>query len=182
MPSPNFLSERHRKAICAFLSGMSKKNSCLEAGYAPSVDSSDIFGREDVRAEIQRRQRQMSSKAGVDADWIIERLKAIADAQLMDMMVLDEEGIGRISLDKMTPQLRRALTGYEVKANGEIRLKLADTLKALDMLARQLGMYQDKVTVEGELSLIERLQAGRDRAAAGNDLENQTGHTSESTT
>ncbi len=106
----------------------------------------------------------MSTKAGVDADWIIERLKSLADACPVDLYELDAEGLPRIDLKKLTPDLRRALTGYSVKRDGYIEISVADKLKALDMLAKHLGMYQDQVNVQGELTLVERLQQGRERA------------------
>ena len=169
MPSPHNLSENHRKAIGFWLGGLSQTDALIKAGYEPGYakNAYQVFGREDVKEEIKRRQHQMSTKAGVDADWIVERLKAIADAMVVDVMVLDDEGLPRVDLTKITPQLKRALQGYRVKKDGTIELKVADQLRALDMLARHLGMYQDKMTIEGELSLVERLTAGRNRASGG---------------
>ena len=51
-----------------------------------------------------------------------------------------------------------------MKRDGKIEINMADKLKALDMLAKHLGMYQDQVNVQGELTLVERLQQGRERA------------------
>ncbi len=164
MPAPHALQEKHRQAIVHFLNGLSKREACNAAGYGDHHKVSLVFDREDVRAEIARRQHQMSSKAGVDADWIVSRLKSLADACPVDLYELDEEGLPRIDLKKLTPDLRRALTGYSVKRDGYIEISVADKLKALDMLAKHLGMYQDAVNVQGELTLVERLQQGRERA------------------
>ncbi len=165
MAAPNTLSEVHRKMITAYLNGMSKAASGEEVGLARS-SCYDAFALKSVKTEISRRQKQMSSKAGVDADWIVAKLKAIANADLADLLVLDEEGIGRIDLNKLRGDLRTALTSYSVRRDGKISVNMSDKLKALDMLARHLGMYQDKVILEGEMTLVERLQAGRDRANA----------------
>ena len=53
------------------------------------------------------------------------------------------------------------------------RIKLHDKLKALDMLMRHLGMYNDKVTVEGHISVVERLQAGRARLHQAEVIEGE---------
>ena len=42
--------------------------------------------------------------------------------------------------------------------------KTADRKGALDSLARILGAFSDNVTIKGELSMVERLHAGRARA------------------
>lgn len=94
MPSPHTLSEKNRKVVVNFLNGMTEREAILAAGYKGWTKTKDIFERDEVRKEIERRQHQMSSKAGVDADWIIDRLKSIADANLSDLLTLDEEGGG----------------------------------------------------------------------------------------
>jgi hypothetical protein len=154
----------HRKAVSHFLNGKLKSEIALILGIHKDT-CYKLFEREDVKKEIERRQHQMSSKAGVDADWIIAKLKAIASADLADLITLDEYGHGRIDVDKLRGDLRTALNGYKVNRKGEVSVSLSDKLKALDMLARHLGMYQDKTTIEGELTLVERLQQGRLRAS-----------------
>ena len=108
----------------------------------------------------------MSTKAGVTAEWIIERLKLIAGADLTDMLVIYEDGTGVPDLNKLTPGLRASLSGIETDKFGDVvkmKVKLSDKLKAIEMLARHLGMFNDKLEIAGELSLEERLMAGRNR-------------------
>lgn len=166
MPSPNALTEKQRKLVVAYLNGATKRQACLDAGYSDTA-SHKAFHAPEVRKEITRRQNIMSTKSGVSADWIIERLKLIAGADLADMIVIDEFGKGSVDLNRLTPSLRAALSGYESDSFGDvtkIKVKLSDKLKALEMLARHLGMFNDKLELAGELSLEERLNAGRQRA------------------
>lgn len=169
MPAPHTLSEKERKVVVGFLNGLTRREAVLAAGYNPGSKTGPIFDKPQIQDEIRRRQHQMSTKAGVDADWIVSRLKSLADANPVDLYSLDEEGLPRIDLKKLTPDLRRALTGYSVKRDGYIEISVADKLKALDMLAKHLGMYQDQVNVQGELTLVERLQQGRERAYKSED-------------
>jgi phage terminase small subunit len=173
MPKPHDLNEKQRKLVVAYLNGMSKKEAMLEAGYTDS-HSRSAFQLPQVKKEIERRQRIMSTKSGVTADWIIERLKLIAGADLADMLVIYEDGTGVPDLNKLTPQLRAALSNVETEKFGDVikmKLKLSDKLRALEMLARHLGMFNDKLEVAGELSLEERLQAGRNRTHGGEEEE-----------
>ena len=172
------LDERHRRAVSAFLKGMNKTNALKEAGYSDSFIKNQgghsIFKRPDVIKEIERRQNIMSTKAEVDANWVISRLKSIADANLNDILVPDEEGVGKIDLRKLTPDLKRALVGYNVDGlNGtrKMTIKLSDKLRALEMLARHLGLFNDRLELEGEMSLVERLQEGRKRSSGGKDSQ-----------
>lgn len=114
----------------------------------------------------------MSTKSGVTADWIIERLKLIAGADLYDMLEIDESGTGHPDLRKITPALKAALSGFKTDQFGDvtkIEVKLSDKLRALEMLARHLGMFNDKLELAGELSLEERLVAGRNRTGGINN-------------
>ena len=168
MPAPNNLTEKQRKLVVAYLNGASKKDAMLEAGYPPSMSSHRTFEESAVVKEIERRQHIMSTKAGVTGDWIIHRLMLIADAKLSDLIVEDEDGFSQIDMSRMTPALKTALSGFESDKFGDvtkIKIKTSDKLRALEMLARHLGMFNDKLELAGEISLEERLQAGRKRSS-----------------
>ncbi len=170
MPAPNNLTEKQRKLVVAYLNGASKKQAMLDAGYS-DPKSHSAFNSPEVIKEIERRQHIMSAKAGVTGDWIIQRLMLIADAKLSDLIVEDGDGFSQIDMSRMTPALKTALSGFESDKFGDvtkIKIKTSDKLKALEMLARHLGMFNDKLELAGEISLEERLQAGRKRSS-GND-------------
>jgi|TARA_Y100000310_G_C20682581_1_gene816847 hypothetical protein len=173
------LAPQHSKAVDGYMAGMTKKAALLEAGYSDSVAATDahsVFGREDVRAEIQRRLTRISRKSGLTAEWITERLMMVAEANLGDVLAWDEEGMPQFNWDKMNPDLKYALTGVNIrqymKGRGpsaipvtEFKPELADKLRALDMLARIMGMYEDKVKVTAEKDLMDALAAGRLRVS-----------------
>ena len=166
MPSPNLLTEKQRRVVVSYLNGATKTQACIDAGYSDR-SSFRVFTNPEVIKEIKRRQHSMSTKSGVTADWIIERLKLIAGADLADLLIINDDGTGYPDLNKLTPGLKAALSGFESDSFGDvtkIKVKLSDKLRALEMLARHLGMFNDKLELAGELSLEDRLQAGRDRA------------------
>ncbi len=174
MPAPNHLTEKQRKLVVAYLNGKSKHDALLEAGYATHSSSFRIFNQPEVINEIKRRQHIMSAKAGVTGDWIIHRLMLIADAKLSDLIVEDGDGFSQIDMSRMTPALKTALSGFESDKFGDvtkIKIKTSDKLKALEMLARHLGMFNDKLELAGEISLEERLQAGRKRSSGSDESD-----------
>lgn len=62
----------------------------------------------------------------------------------------------------LSPGARALLAGIKQTKDG-IEVKFHSKDKALELLARHLGMLKDKVEVEGTLGLVERLAAGRRR-------------------
>lgn len=179
------MDPKHLKAIFFYMRGMSKKDCLLKAGFSESVartDAKSVFNRDDVQAEIKRRQDMAGKRAEVNEDWVIERLKAIADASLGECIVFDENGYPDIDFSKMSSELQYALGGLKVrkynKGRGEeavpvteFQPQLVDKLRALEMLAKYLGMFTDKIELSADDDLIERLHAGRARAAKRNKGE-----------
>ena len=66
----------------------------------------------------------------------------------------------------LTPAARSLLAGIKSGKDG-IEVKLHSKEKALELLARHLGMLKDKLEVEGNIGLAERLAAGRARTGTG---------------
>ena len=174
------LTPRHRKVIDAYMKCWSKKKAMIEAGYSESMATTranDVFGHPAVVAEIERRQKLASHRSDVTLDWIVERLKAIADANLGDMIDIYSDGTAGINFQKMTPQIQRALRKFSVSERKEGRgknahivvdnkVELADQLRALELLIRHLGLSKEKQSVEvtADKELVEILQKGRIRA------------------
>ena len=181
------LTPKRRKVIDAYMKSFNKKQSMLAAGYSESMSSTrsqDIFGDPAVEAEISRRQKIASHRSDITLDWIVGRLKMIADANLGEALDIYSDGSARINFEKFTPQLKKALTKFSVserkdgrKGNVIIDTKvgLADQLKALELLLRHLGLSKEKNSLElsGEVSMVEQLHAGRSRAGLDGGTEQE---------
>jgi ribosomal protein RSM22 (predicted rRNA methylase) len=160
-----------------------KKQAMLDAGYSPSYSatrSNDIFHNPEIAAEIQRRQNLASHRADVDLDWIVARLRQIADANLGEALDVYSDGSASINFNKLTPALKKALNKFSLVKNTTARgetvsskVGFSDQLKALELLVRHLGLSKEKQTIElsGEVELIEQLHRGRARAGAGEQEE-----------
>lgn len=65
----------------------------------------------------------------------------------------------------MSPGARALYAGVKQTKEG-IEVKFNSKEKALELIARHLGMLKDKLEVDGNLGLVERLARGRQRTAA----------------
>lgn len=176
------VSDRHMRVIDEYMiNGMNKYQAIKSQGYsdAMAVRNCDIFGRRDVQEEISRRQSKLADKAEVTAEWLIAKYKQIVEANLGDMLEKDEDGnyTGQVDLNRANADHLAALSDVAVDSYTEgrgagakevkrVRVKLHDRLRAMEALGRHLGMFDDKLTVKGEVDLISKIQAGRMRAAA----------------
>ena len=107
------LSDKRRKVVDSYMKCFNKKQSMLDAGYSDSMASTSsavVFNDPLVRTEIERRQNLASHRSDVSMDWIVSRLKDIADANLGEALDVYSDGSASIDFRKLTPQLKRALT------------------------------------------------------------------------
>jgi len=161
-------------ALNAHLSGMTKKQAMLEAGYSPKSLSSTVFGREDVKYELARRQETAAAKCEISQDWVVKRLAEMADSgaimakykKVMPDGQLDWDFTGATQADLA---LIEELTVVCKDGAYGMKIGLPRRQAALDALCRVLGYNKDKVDVSGEISLVERLQRGRDRVRDNSD-------------
>ena len=174
------LSERHNKVVTEYLKTFNKTDAMVKAGYSESMAKTrhgDVFGRPDVQSEIERRQKLAAHRGDITLDWIVERLKAIADASIGDMLVVYSDGQASIDFRRMTPQIMRSLKKFSPgKGKGKQPVvELSDQLRALELLIRHLGLSKEKQTVElsGEVSLVDALHRGRSRAGVGGGQDSE---------
>ena len=173
------LSFKRRIAVQAYLSGMTKKKAMIEAGYRPKTRSDYVFCREDVRAEIKRLEGEVLEKFDVSREWMTKQLVDVATAgvalsrfkKITKDGKLDWDFTGATNeelslIDALTVETQQ-VAGGKVKVK-KFSVKMPSRLSALESLCRICGFNKETVVHEGEMTLIERLQRGRDRAGAGN--------------
>ena len=175
LPGHRKLALCHRIVVNAYLSGMSKHQALAEAGYSPKTLVHQVFDREDVSHEIERLTDEVMAKYQIDREWVTKQLVDIATA-----------GVTLAKFKKVTPD---GLLTWNFTGATQEELALIDTLSvetyvekgtqqtvkkfkiglpsrqtALDSLCRIHGLNKDRLEVDVELSLVERLQRGRERA------------------
>lgn len=152
-----------------------------------------LLKNDEIAAEIVARNKKRIAKAELSADRVLDEIRAMAfwdPADLVEIMRLvtpaefermdDAKRGGRLevggniyTLDgiyaprdiKLLPEpIRRAIVGWSWDRNNNFTLKLADKSKALDQLARHLGLFHDKLEITVDYG--DRLQRARERREA----------------
>lgn len=128
----------------------------------------------------------MAQKKRVSEEWVLERLMKIADASLGDILEFDDGGKLQFNWNKLTPEMRYALTGMKSRTYNqgrgedaipvtEMKPEMADKLRALEMIAKYLGMFTEKVELSVEDDLAKRLRAGFARTKQDEDDGSDSG-------
>lgn len=138
------MTDKQARFCEEYMIDLNATQAAIRAGYSPRTANKQA-GRLLVNVGIQNRiaqlQAEQSRRTGVTADRVVRELARIAFANAGDL--IDPE-TASVKLDASRDDLA-AIQSVKVKSFGEDGLehevKLADKLRALDLLGRHLGMY-----------------------------------------
>lgn len=183
MAKPRNLKPQHKLAADLwFGNGFSQRKALIGAGFSKTTAEgrpSAVFGRKDVQAYIKHKQEQLAKRFEVTEENVTNELKLLAFARWGDLLVMPDDGSEPyIDYARMGPEHRAAVQeividqymegrGDKAKQKQKIKMKPSDKKGALELLGRKLGMFNDKLKIEGEVGVVERLQAGRNRLKQG---------------
>lgn len=148
------MTKKQKRFVEEYLIDMNATQAAIRAGYSP--DTAHQMGSENlkkpvIKAAIDKEMAERSRRTGVNADRVIIELAKIAFVNAMD--VIDQK-TATVREDASADDTA-AIQSVKVKSFGEDGLereiKMADKLKALELLGKHLGMFQDKLRISGSL-------------------------------
>lgn len=105
-----------------------------------------------VKAYIDEQMQKRAKRTEVTQDKVVAELAKIGFAQITDFVEIDSQNNVIIkSTDKMDENKIGAIAGIKEGQNG-IEVKMNDKVKALELLGRHLGMWNDKQEITATIS------------------------------
>ena len=148
------MTKKQKRFIEEYLIDLNATQAAIRAGYSPDTAKSigsENLTKPDIQARIAKAMAERSKRTGVNADRVVMELAKIAFVNAND--VIDTE-TATVKADAL-PEDTAAIQSVKVKTFGEDGLereiKMADKLKALELLGKHLGMFKDKVELSGSL-------------------------------
>lgn len=115
------------------------------------ANGSRMLTNANVAGYISKRMEERQKRTEVTQDRVVQELAAIAFARATDYAEIISNGTNAMVVIKPTEQLTdeqiRAISSIKEGANG-IEIKMNDKEKALEMLGRHFGMWNDKVDLK----------------------------------
>ena len=121
----------------------------LRAGYAKSgahVQAARLLSNDKVCAVLNAQRGQILKKNEVTKERVLEEYRRLAFNDVTDMIEIRPGVVLIKSTDELTPEQRAAVASIKQTDKGAIEVKFYDKQKALDGLAKHLGMFSDKNT------------------------------------
>lgn len=158
------LTAKQQRFIDEYLVDFNATQAAIRAGYrkqnAYQIGSENLR-KPKIQSEIARRQKDLQRRTEVSQDRVVKELMRVAFADMADYAqvqpyaVVNEDGIEVVKqvvtftkTSALTDDQRAAIASIKQGANG-IEVKLWDKLKALELLGRHIGMFNDKISIGG---------------------------------
>ena len=150
------LTEKKRIFVDEFLVDLNATRA-YKAAY-PRVKSDDVAAaaasrlkkEPEVAAYIEKRMNDRQKRTEITQDWVLEELRGIASVNGSDFArVVVKDGYPDVELvptDELSEEKRTAISAIKQGKYG-ISIESYDKVKALELLGRHLGMWNDKLDI-----------------------------------
>lgn len=161
---------KKQKRFCEeYLIDLNATQAAIRAGYSP--DTAGAIGAENLtKPEIQRAvardMAERSRRTGVNAERVVLELAKVAFVNVGNVIDATDATLK----EDAAPEDLAAIQSIKVKYMGDMgierEIRMADKLKALELLGRHLGMFNDKMRLDAKLdtgkldSILAQLQDG----------------------
>lgn len=153
------MTKKQKLFVEEYLIDFNATQAAIRAGY--SVDTAYQTGAENlkkpqIKKAVEQKIAERSRRTGITQDRVVQELARIAFVKITD--VVDDDG--SIITDANDDDLA-CIESYKVEDSNTINggsrkreVKLASKMKALELLAKHLGMLNDKLNVNMNLPVI----------------------------
>lgn len=183
--TPKKLTHRQENFINEYLIDLNATQAAIRAGY--SKNTAKFIGYENltkpyIETAIRERREQLTAKQGVTQEKVIKEYARIAfldpseffnsEGKLIPLHELSKDVVATIA--GMDHVISRIGTGDDSEIEHTKKIKICDKLKALDSLARHLGLFEkDNEQKQGDalVSLLEKISTQGPPKPKGDDAE-----------
>lgn len=149
------MTKKQKRFVEEYLIDLNATQAAIRAGYSP--DTAGSIGNENLKkpeicACVEKAMAERSKRTGVCADRVVQELAKIAFLNLRDVIDPKTAAVREDASDEDTAALQSIKVKKSYSETGESierEAKAADKLKALELLGRHLGMWNDKLDVNG---------------------------------
>jgi len=152
------LTAKQKKFIEEYLIDLNATQAAIRAGYSPNTaqeQSSRLLSNVMVKNEIDKAMAERSRRTGISQDRVLRELAKIAFVNPNDVINFSDATVKMTSEENLA-----AIASVKVKKipgeygdATEREVKLYDKLRALDLLGRHLGMFKDKIEINGDMGV-----------------------------
>lgn len=153
------LTEKQQRFVDEYLIDLNATQAAIRAGYSvktADVQGSRLLANVKVQQAVSEAMAERSKRTGVNQDRIVLELAKIAFVNMTDMV----DSHGRIKDDASEDDLsciesiKYKQSDTDTGSSVEREVKVSSKLKALELLGKHMGMWNDKLDVNVAIPVV----------------------------
>lgn len=148
------LTPKQERFCEEYLIDLNATQAAIRAGYSVNTANriaSELLSKLDIQEKIAELKAERSKRTEITQDRVIKELAAMAFAKATDYAQIAGNTVFIKSTTELTPEQQAGIVGIKQTQAGGIEVKL-DKTRALEMLGRHLGMFNDKLELSGAVA------------------------------
>lgn len=147
------LTPKQERFCEEYIVDLNATQAAIRAGYSERTaneQGAQLLAKLSIQQRMQELQAERSKRTEITQDRVVKELAAMAFAKATDYAQITSNGVALTPTAHLTPVQQAAITGIKETQSG-IEVKL-DKIKALELLGRHLGMFNDKLELSGAVA------------------------------
>lgn len=142
-----------------YLIDLNATQAAIRAGYSPNTateQGSRLLTNVNIRAYVDKAMAERSKRTGINQDRVLIELAKLGFVNASDVINMDRATV----LANASRDDTAAIQSVKVKTMStdtgdmvEREIKLYDKTKSLELIGKHLGMFKDKLELEGAVSV-----------------------------
>lgn len=147
------LTEKQKVFCEEYLIDLNATQAAIRAGYSPRTANEQgnrLLANVSVRAYVDKAIAERSKRTGINQDRVMRELARIAFVNANNVIDMASATVKEDASEDDTAAIASVkvkTTPFEDGEGVEREIKLADKIKALELLGKHLGMFKDKIEV-----------------------------------
>ncbi len=143
------LTAKQKAFVREYLIDLNATQAAIRAGYSAKNAAhigANTLKKERVAAALQKAMAGREKRTEITQDKVLRELAAIGFAKATDYAEVKGTLVNIKPTAELTPEQAAAVVGIE-QGNFGVKVKLADKVRALELLGKHLGMFADRAFV-----------------------------------
>lgn len=150
------LKEKQKRFAEEYLLDLNATQAALRAGYSPKTaysQGSRLLKHPQVKKYVEEKQKSMQETLGINRERVVEEIAKIAFGDIRDFLVWSEEGVSLLPSNRLSDDAAASIAEVKEMTSG-VTVKQYDKLRALDLIAKMLGMYEESKEKDSLVPLL----------------------------
>jgi len=154
------MTPKQKRFIDEYLIDLNATQAAIRAGYSKKTaneQGSQTLAKLNIQKAIQKEIAKRSERTAISQDRVLKELALLGFSDLANLVEIGEDGMILVKKFEDMPEgesrllkaikedriIRETPDGKQMVVHDKIKYEIWDKLKALEMIGRHLGMFQD---------------------------------------